>query len=118
MVRLLTCFLACLAIMPVSGQNVAFEFEHFGYEQGLTAAVLNMTKGKDGFLWMGSSDGLIRFDGKNFTTYRNSRSDTASLPNNIINDLFTDHKGNIWAATNGGLCYLRHSFRCFPKVSF
>ena len=106
--------------LPVfcAAQAPVYVFEHFGYEQGLSAAVLNFAKGKDGFLWLGSSDGLIRFDGKTFTTFRNSRTDSLTLPNNIINALHTDSKGNIWAATNGGLCYYDVSSDNFRRFHF
>ncbi len=107
-----------LFALPVAGQSPVFVFEHFGYEQGLSAAVENIVKGKDGFLWLGSSDGLIRFDGKNFTSYRNKRNDSLSIPNNIINCLYTDHNGNIWAATNGGLCYYDFASDVFRRFRF
>ncbi len=71
-----------------------------------------------GFLWLGTTDGLNRFDGQNFVVYRNIAGDSTSLPNNIINDLCVDAKDRVWVATNGGLCYYTFSDDIFHLVEF
>jgi len=71
-----------------------------------------------GFLWLGTTDGLNRFDGRNFIIYRNIPGDTNSLPNNIINNLCIDSIGRIWVATNGGLCYYNFSDNAFHNIVF
>jgi len=93
-------------------------FEHFGYGQGLSAPVTNILQDHLGFLWLGTTDGLNRFDGTTFTTYRNIPGDTASLPNNIINNLSLDKKGRIWCATNRGLCYYDFTDDSFHTVQY
>jgi len=107
----LTLFPACLL-----AQQGKFSFEHFTHVNGLSAPVTDIVQDQYGFLWLGTTDGLNRFDGKNFVVYRNISSDTASLYNNIINSLAVDQTGKIWAATNGGLCYYDFADDSFHRI--
>lgn len=59
---------------------------------------------KRGFIWIGTDDGLNRFDGNNFTIYRNNPVNPNSVSGNIITALFEDEEGVLWIATaDGGL---------------
>ncbi len=59
-----------------------------------------ITQTPDGFIWLGSKEGLIRFDGREFIEF-NSKN-TSALKNNEIWTLLTDSKGVMWIGTNGG----------------
>jgi diguanylate cyclase (GGDEF)-like protein len=56
----------------------------------------------DGFLWVGSQNGLQRWDGYRFWTYKTKLGDANSLPDNIVNALYRDQKGRLWVGTNSG----------------
>ena len=99
-------------------QNENISFEHFTYENGLSAPVTVIAQDHYHFLWLGTTDGINRFDGKNIIVYRNVPGDTTSLPNNIINGLCVDVSGRIWIATNGGLCYYNFSDDAFHTIGF
>jgi len=49
-------------------------------------------------------DGLNRYDGYGFRKFRHDPADTNSLPDNIVGDICEDRQGNLWLATNAGVC--------------
>lgn len=61
-------------------------------------------KDHDGFLWIGTENGLCRYDCVNVDVYRNIPGDSLSLPGNAVDDLVIDGKGQIWVACFGGAC--------------
>ncbi len=75
--------------------------------KGLPRSDINsMVKDHDGFLWIGTSDGLCRYDGLNVDIYRNVPGDSLSLTHNRIGSLVLDERGNIWIGTGLGVCLL------------
>lgn len=56
--------------------------------------------GADGYLWMASDAGLVKYDGSDFTAYTPINSD---LPEYILNGLMADNKGNLWMVSNNFL---------------
>jgi diguanylate cyclase (GGDEF)-like protein len=63
--------------------------------------VLAITLTRDGYLWIGTEEGLARFDGVHFVVF-DSRN-TPGLKNNTITALFEDRDKNLWIGTLGGL---------------
>ncbi len=62
---------------------------------------------RDGYIWVGTQEGLARFDGISFTIF--DRSNTPALRNNYIYALREDRDGTLWIGTNGGgLTRLKH----------
>lgn len=55
---------------------------------------------RDGYLWIGTQEGLLRFDGNRFTTF--DKGNVAAFRSNYIWSLFEDSRGTLWAGTNGG----------------
>lgn len=58
---------------------------------------------KQGFIWMGTRDGLFRFDGHRAIGFRYLPNNPKSLPSNNIVSLFEDLDGRIWVGTSDGL---------------
>jgi signal transduction histidine kinase/ligand-binding sensor domain-containing protein/DNA-binding response OmpR family regulator len=56
-----------------------------------------------GFLWIGTSHGLNRYDGKKVLIYENDIQDSTSISNNDIRKVIEDKNGNLWIATHNGL---------------
>jgi len=108
---LLTCQLAFAQPLNVS-------FEHFNYEEGLSTPVVKIAQDSFGFIWLGTMDGIKRFDGGHFVHYRSNPQDSTTLVNNIFNDLCVDPDNRIWAATNGGLCYFDFADGRFHTIHF
>lgn len=62
-----------------------------------------MLKDARGYLWIGTNDGLNRYDGYNFLTYRRKKGDSLSLSNNKVYALLEDNQGQLWVGTSIGL---------------
>ena len=83
--------------------SLLFSFSHFTTKDGLSSNNVNsVIQDQKGFLWIGTEDGLNRFDGYSFKVYRNKRGDKSSLSNNFIWSLCEDKDGKIWIGTDGG----------------
>jgi ligand-binding sensor domain-containing protein/two-component sensor histidine kinase len=68
-------------------------------------AVIAIVHGRDGYLWLGTQDGLVRWDGLSSTTF--NKKNTPIFRNHVIQALLEDHDGNLWIGTEGGGLY-RH----------
>lgn len=80
-----------------------YYFKHFQVEEGLSNnTVLTSIQDNDGFMWFGTKDGLNRFDGYRFKTYRSNGNPLHSLGSNYIQSLH-EHNGTIWVGTDKGL---------------
>lgn len=73
-----------------------------GLSQNTVHCILQDNKG---FMWFATEDGLDKYDGYNFTVYKNIAHDESSLSDNFIWTIYQDRDGNMWVGTNsGGLC--------------
>ncbi len=72
-------------------------FEHLSVEDGLAhSEVWAIAQDPLGFLWFGTQNGLCKYDGYSFTTYRHNPNDDGSLRDNYILSLFVDSGGTLW----------------------
>jgi ligand-binding sensor domain-containing protein/signal transduction histidine kinase len=85
-------------------QSDGVKFERVSIEHGLSQiAVYAILQDHRGFLWFGTRDGLNKYDGYNFTVYRNRPFDSTSLSDNWVRALCEDKLSNLWVGANGGL---------------
>ena len=76
-------------------------FEHLSLESGLSQnAVLSMLQDSQGFMWIGTENGLNRYDGNTVVRYFHDPRNSESIGSDYIWDLAEDAHGNVWAATN------------------
>jgi signal transduction histidine kinase/ligand-binding sensor domain-containing protein/DNA-binding response OmpR family regulator len=115
--RSLCLLILCLPLCSFP-QPVTIKFSHLSTNNGLSQSnVTCILQDRAGFLWFGTQNGLNRWDGYQFTVYRNDPKDSTSLSNNYIKSLAEDAQGNIWIGTWGGginrLNQYRYSFSHF-----
>jgi ligand-binding sensor domain-containing protein/two-component sensor histidine kinase len=93
-------------------------FEKVTVQDGLSHDKVNcILQDRKGFIWIGTNDGLNRYDGHNFIIFRNKPGDTTSISGNTITDLLEDEEGLLWIATDdGGLT--RYDYRASPPQQF
>src|SRR3954452_13039891 len=95
----LVIFLITLFSLPVitaPGQPKC-KVEYYSTEQGLShQRVTAMVKDKEGFMWFGSWDGINRFDGHSFVSYKSSPGDMSRLGNDRIDQIVEDQADHLW----------------------
>ncbi|MEZ4775919.1 MAG: two-component regulator propeller domain-containing protein [Bacteroidia bacterium] len=91
-------------VLGTSAQN-QLEFRHLSVKDGLSqGSVFCITQDQTGFIWMGTKDGLNKFDGYSFKAYRNNPEDTRSLSHSDVRSLCFDQKDTVlWIGTIDGL---------------
>ncbi len=96
--RLLAAVLLLVAL-PVFSQNQV-RFEHISVEDGLSqSAIKSMVQDEFGYLWIGTLDGLNKYDGNQFYVFQNNPDNPTSIPRNDIHKLFIDDNQNLWVST-------------------
>jgi signal transduction histidine kinase/ligand-binding sensor domain-containing protein/DNA-binding response OmpR family regulator len=89
-----------------------FEDVHFqalgaddGLPQGMVFAIL---QDHEGYMWFGTKDGLSKYDGQRFVTYRHDPTDSTSISGNNVCALYEDSKNQLWAGTRASGLNLFH----------
>ena len=94
-----------IAINPCYGQsNEKVKFVNL--EEGLShSAVMSIEEDDQGYIWVGTRNGLNRYDGLNFEIYEPVFGDSTSLANPFIFKILKSRSGGIWLGTMGGLSH-------------
>lgn len=80
-----------------------YQFENYTVDDGLSDnRITCFMKDKTGYMWIGTENGLNRFDGHSFTIY-NPGTPKRYISNPYINDIEQDESGKLWIATQSGL---------------
>ncbi|MBN2172597.1 MAG: histidine kinase [Bacteroidales bacterium] len=73
-------------------------------DKGLPSnAVRTMLQDDAGFMWIGTGNGLCRFDGTEYVWFRHDPSDSTSICDNEVKTIMQDHEGRIWIGTGRGI---------------
>lgn len=98
-------FIIQFFIMPsIFGQAPAINFRHITYEDGLSNSTIEcIFQDSRGFIWMGTRDGLNRYDGFQFKIFKNEPGNNLSISDNYITCIYEDKDGKIWVGTTDGL---------------
>lgn len=102
-VPLLAALVVVSLVQPVRAQEPVIHFEHLNLDNGLSDnTVYSIVQDQTGFMWFGTQNGLNKFDGYQFTVYRNDPFDPTSVSNDNAGNIYIDHDGYIWVGTWGG----------------
>lgn len=121
MISLRNCLAACLILCchQLAAQQQDLYFEHYTSLNGLSQnSGYSITQDQYGFIWMGTQEGLNRFDGYEFISYRKPFAGSASTSNQV-DALLAGHAGRLWAGTQDGLFLLNPQsgkFETFSKL--
>lgn len=84
------------------------QFDHLTVKDGLSSNyVTAITEDKLSFIWIGTANGLNRYDGYRFKQYYHNNTDSNSLINNSVQGIICDTKGRLWISTEDGVsCFV------------
>lgn len=122
-IGVVTCCAAASETSPTSifdlGQP---SFKTVGNSQSIPEDVITtMTQDQQGFLWLGSQMGLVRFDGYEFKLFQEDKENPSAIAGNYIQTLWPAESGDVWVGTYSGGVSVYHkdsqAFSHFPSVS-
>lgn len=101
--RYLSVLTVCLFFF-VFGYQISsasdLRFDHFDVDDGLSHnTITDILQTPDGYLWIATEDGLNRYNGYEFEVFRHDPSDSSSIGDNYVHDLFLDSDGSLWILT-------------------
>lgn len=96
--------ISSLFCQSVKSQIYQPELGQYSIESGLSqSTVTDITQDRQGFLWVGTQDGLNRFDGYQFRVYRDTEKSRVQLPSDYITRIVPTDHGDLWIGTQQGL---------------
>ncbi len=118
--RRLLSFVILFLIFQLSYSNIYDpHFQNLTIEDGLPHnTVCTICKDKEGFIWIGTNNGLCRYDGINMKIFKHNVKNPHSINNNYISYIFCDQSGTLWVGTRKGLNRYNNFNESFESISF
>ena len=92
------CLFGFLLQVGLQTLQAQYRFDHWTADNGLPQnSVRDIVQTRDGYLWLATFDGLVRFDGVRFTVF--NKNNSPGILNNRFNWLYEDQYGDLWAST-------------------
>jgi ligand-binding sensor domain-containing protein len=103
MKRLAFIMIALICLSSAFSTDISkVKFEYLTVDDGLSQGIVeDILQDSQGYMWFATHDGLNRYDGLQFTIFRNERNDPQSLAANWILCLAEDKAGNLWIGSEG-----------------
>lgn len=113
--RIILLIWTALMSSALYGQNL--RFQHLTTADGLAQNMVDcMLQDQQGYIWLGTWNGLCKYDGYSFETFDSQSSSNATLGNNFVYALHEDNFGNIWVGTSKGLYLYLYEQKTFRAV--
>ena len=119
-------YLAAIGLLSITlsyGQtNHEYTFKTLTLQDGLSNSdITSITQDSTGYVWLGTQNGLNRYDGTKITVFKHIIGDTTSLPDNRISKVFYDSHHRLWLVTASGISHYRpvsNDFKNYPTRTF
>ena len=110
---------ALLTYSHIAAQPNVISFRSFTTNMGLSHGdVFCICQDYEGYIWIGTTDGLNKYDGIGFTVYKYDRDDSTSLSSSYINALYEDKENNLWIGVLNGLCKYNREKNNFERIDY
>lgn len=115
--KITLCLFYLLSLVSENSFSNSFTYKNLTTAEGLSHNTINcFAQDNQGYIWIGTTNGINRFDGYNFKKYYFSPNDSLSLKGKQVNDLQVDTKGCLWVSTETGLYYFNPKYESFHKI--
>ncbi|MDP5171658.1 MAG: ATP-binding protein, partial [Bacteroidia bacterium] len=105
--------------LPSRLPTQAIAIEHITAKEGLASEkVISVAQDHQGFLWIGTQEGLHRYDGYELVLYQHDPEDSLSLTNSTAETVFVDRSGTLWVGTLNGLNRYDPETNTFKRYSY
>ena len=98
--------LCCFIIKTYSINRPYYHFKQLSIKEGLPTSITSLYDDKNGSLWVGTTQGIYRFNGEKIKKY--NLPDLLRKNSHYINDIFGDNEERIWAVTSQGISYYEY----------
>lgn len=116
LVTVIFLFLIPTRLLPINPSS-QYISHYLTSKNGLPQnTIYSITQDNDGYIWIGTDEGVIRFDGIKFQHY--NKLNTENIKNNSITSLFIAHDGTLWMGTfGGGITLYHHKTKTFTSYT-
>jgi len=106
-----------LSLLGTFANKESMTFRNLTTNNGLSnGGILCFCQDHEGYIWIGTAEGLNRYDGIRFTIFKKDKNDTTSLSSNYINCIYEDKQCNLWVGTNNGLLKFNRNLNNFERI--
>ncbi|HEX2605806.1 MAG TPA: two-component regulator propeller domain-containing protein, partial [Flavisolibacter sp.] len=99
-----TVVVALLLILSIhlpAQQGKQYSFKSFSVVNGLASNTVNaVVQDGDGYMWIATANGLQRYDGSDFITFKSKSNEAGAIPPTYVSRLFVDQKKRLWLAVD------------------
>src|SRR5882757_2264020 len=104
----------CFAAMA---QPADLKFRHLDITKGLPSdQVSSVVKDRFGYMWIGTNEGLCRYDGTSMQLFRNALNDSNSLPDNFVTSLAISKDDRLFIGTSKGVYEYSYKLNTFTRL--
>ncbi len=119
MIRTFVTQILLLFTITLCAQEYTIRFKHLSSKEGLSQSwVKCIIQNSSGFIWLGTADGLNKYDGYEFIVYKPESNNDRSIGNVYINDMVIKDKDDFYIATDQGIFIYHAKTDAFSKLPF
>jgi ligand-binding sensor domain-containing protein/AraC-like DNA-binding protein len=117
MYKVITIAFLFFVSLKVSSKELDYSIQKYTVSNGLPSGKIdNIIEDHEGFMWFGTSNGLVKYDGYTFTNYKTIQGNKQSLASNIITCVYESPDSILFIGTRGGLHIYNRNTNNFERI--